>query len=115
MGGAVGLKIKKREYSGNSSITEPAFVQWVLISVVLGFLFIFLLMPILIVLIGALSKGVGVYLQALTEPVALSAIRLTLLVAAISVPCNLLFGLAASWSIAKFDFWHCGILGNCKV
>ena len=75
-----------------------------LIGVALGFLCIFLLLPLLTVFAEALSKGLGPFLEALAEPDALSAIRLTLLVAAIAVPLNVAFGLAASWAIAKFDF-----------
>lgn len=75
-----------------------------LTGVALGFLCIFLLLPLLTVFVEALSKGLGPFLEALAEPDALSAIRLTLLVAAISVPLNVAFGLAASWAIAKFDF-----------
>ena len=75
-----------------------------LIGVALGFLCIFLLLPLLTVFVEALSKGLGPFLEALAEPDALSAIRLTLLVAAIAVPLNVAFGLAASWTIAKFDF-----------
>ena len=75
-----------------------------LIGVALGFLCIFLLLPLLTVFVEALSKGLGPFLEALAEPDALSAIRLTLLVAAIAVPLNVVFGLAASWAIAKFDF-----------
>lgn len=75
-----------------------------LIGLALGFLCIFLLLPLLTVFVEALSKGLGPFLEALAEPDALSAIRLTLLVAAIAVPLNVAFGLAASWAIAKFDF-----------
>jgi sulfate transport system permease protein len=60
--------------------------------------------PLATVVAGGLSKGVGVFLSALTEPDAISAIKLTVLVAAIAVPLNLVFGLAAAWSIAKFEF-----------
>lgn len=75
-----------------------------LITIALAFLFIFLLMPLVVVFAEALSKGVPPLLEALAEPDAVSAIKLTLLVAAIAVPLNVAFGLAASWAIAKFDF-----------
>ncbi|MCP9222363.1 sulfate ABC transporter permease subunit CysW [Erythrobacter sp. LQ02-29] len=75
-----------------------------LIALALGFLFVFLLLPLLVVFAEALSKGVPPLLEALAEPDALSAIGLTLLVAAIAVPLNVAFGIAASWAIAKFDF-----------
>jgi len=76
----------------------------VLIALALGFLALFLVLPLLSVLTQAFAKGAGAYFAALTEPDAWTAIRLTLLVAAISVPVNVLFGLVASWAIAKFDF-----------
>ncbi len=71
-----------------------------------GFLFLalFLFLPLVMVFAGALAKGWQVFLDALVDPDALAAIRLTLLVAAISVPINAVFGVAASWAIAKFDF-----------
>lgn len=75
-----------------------------LIAIALAFLLIFLLLPLLAVFAEALSSGFGAFAEALGEPDAISAIRLTLLVAAISVPLNVVFGIAASWAIAKFDF-----------
>ncbi len=93
-----------------SNLSEPLWVQRVLIFLVLAFLGIFLFLPIAVVFANAFGKGITAYFQALTEPDALSAIRLTLLAAAISVPLNLVFGLAASWAIAKFDFWGKKIL-----
>jgi len=84
--------------------TEPAWVRRLLIAVALAFLTVFLFVPLIAVFVEALKKGVDVYLAAISEPDAVSAIKLTLLAAAISVPLNLVFGLAAAWSIAKFDF-----------
>jgi sulfate transport system permease protein len=84
--------------------TEPVGIRWLLIGLALAYLGVFLVSPLLIVFFEAFAKGIGVYWAALTEPVALSAIKLTLLVAAIAVPCNLIFGVAAAWAIAKFDF-----------
>jgi sulfate transport system permease protein len=75
-----------------------------LLAVALAFLGLFVLLPLVSVFVEALRKGVGVYLQSVTEPDALAAIRLTLIVAGIAVPLNVLFGLAAAWSIAKFEF-----------
>lgn len=72
--------------------------------VALTFLFIFLLMPLITVFAEALANGIAAYGEALTEPDALSAIKLTLTVAAISVPLNVMFGIVAAWTIAKFDF-----------
>jgi sulfate transport system permease protein len=84
--------------------TEPAVVRWVLIGAALIFLTLFLFVPVVVVFAQAFGKGVAVYFASFGEPDALAAIRLTLLIAAIAVPFNLLFGLAASWVIAKFDF-----------
>jgi sulfate transport system permease protein len=84
--------------------TEPRAVRLLLVTAALAFLALFLVMPLVVVFQQALEKGLSAYLAALREPDALSALRLTLLTAAIAVPANLLFGLAASWAIARFDF-----------
>jgi len=84
--------------------TEPAWVRWSLIGVALGFIFLFLLLPLAAVFVEALRKGVDAYLDALKEPDAWTAIRLTMLTAAMVVPLNLVFGVAAAWAIAKHDF-----------
>ncbi|PYQ19997.1 MAG: sulfate ABC transporter permease subunit CysW [Acidobacteria bacterium] len=86
------------------ALTEPPLVRGALLAVALVFLAIFLVMPLVAVFAQALEKGFGAYLTALREPDAWAAIRLTLLTAAITVPLNLVFGLAASWAIAKFEF-----------
>ena len=75
-----------------------------LIAIAIAFLALFLFVPLLAVFVNAFSDGIAVFFGAISDPDALSAIRLTLLTAAIAVPLNILFGLAASWSIAKFDF-----------
>jgi sulfate transport system permease protein len=87
-----------------SATTEPTWVKWTLIGVALAFLTFFLFVPLTIVFVEAFKKGVDVYLASITEPDALSAIKLTLIAAAISVPMNLVFGVAAAWCIAKFEF-----------
>nr|WP_157597881.1 MULTISPECIES: sulfate ABC transporter permease subunit CysW [unclassified Rhizobacter] len=87
-----------------SATTEPAWVKWTLIGVALAFLTLFLFVPLAIVFAEAFKKGVGVYFAAITDPDALSAIKLTLIAAGISVPMNLVFGIAAAWCIAKFEF-----------
>ncbi|HET6788064.1 MAG TPA: sulfate ABC transporter permease subunit CysW, partial [Aquabacterium sp.] len=84
--------------------TEPAWVRWSLISVALVFLSLFLFVPLVSVFVEAFKKGWDVYLAAVTEPDAVSAIWLTLTAAVIAVPLNLVFGIAAAWAIAKFDF-----------
>jgi sulfate transport system permease protein len=84
--------------------TEPPWVRRGLIGLALAFMTLFLFVPLGTVFYEALKKGWDVYLAALVDPDALSAIQLTLLAAAISVPLNLVFGVAAAWSIAKFEF-----------
>lgn len=106
MAGTVRLRTKKLGTAPvNPFVTESPAVRWTLIGIALIFLTLFLVLPILIVISSALSKGLAFYFKALTEPVAWAAIKLTLLTAAVAVPLNLVFGLAASWAIAKFDFW----------
>jgi len=83
---------------------EPAFIKWTLILIALLFCVVFLLLPLINVFAQALSKGLGFYWESLTSADAWASIRLTLLVAAISVPLNVGFGLAAAWAIAKFEF-----------
>jgi sulfate transport system permease protein len=83
---------------------EPTWVRTLLLSVALGFMTLFLLLPLATVFTEALRKGWEAYASALQEPDAWSAIRLTLWVAAIAVPLNLVFGVAAAWAIAKYDF-----------
>jgi sulfate transport system permease protein len=75
-----------------------------LIAVALLFLGLFLVLPLLVVFVQALAKGVGAYAAAITDPIAWAAVKLTLTVAAVAVPCNLVFGVAAAWAIAKFEF-----------
>ncbi|MCG3153939.1 MAG: Sulfate transport system permease protein CysW [bacterium] len=84
--------------------TEPRLMRWALTAVAVGFLGLFVVLPLLVVFLSALDKGLGAYFAAIREPDALAAIRLTLLTAAIAVPLNLVFGLAAAWAIAKFEF-----------
>ncbi len=84
--------------------SERTWVRWLLTGIAVAFLFVFLLMPLIIVFVEAFAKGAGAYLAAITEKDSLAAVRLTLLVAAISVPANLIFGVAAAWAVAKFEF-----------
>src|SRR5579862_6621616 len=83
---------------------EAPFIKWTLISIALVFCAVFLLLPLMNVFVQAFSKGFVYYWESLTNADAWSAIRLTLLVAAISIPLNVAFGLAAAWAIAKFEF-----------
>ncbi len=84
---------------------EPRWIRWLLTALALLFLTFFLLTPLLFVFAEALKKGVGVYVEALQNPDALAAIRLTFFTAAIAVTCNLIFGIFAAWTIAKFNFF----------
>ena len=86
------------------ALTEPPVVRGALLAVAVVFLGVFLVLPLAAVFAQALEKGFAAYLSALREPDAWAAIRLTLLTAAVAVPLNLVFGLAASWAIAKFEF-----------
>ncbi len=86
------------------ALNEPRWVRWSLIGTALVFLGFFLFLPLVLVFYEAFKDGMAVYIAAIGEPVALAAVRLTLLVAFIAVPINFLFGLAAAWAIAKFRF-----------
>lgn len=90
--------------ASNRATSEAAWVRYALISVTLLFLSLFLFIPLAAVFAEALRKGVQTYFAAITEPDALSAIKLTLIAAGIAVPLNLVFGVAAAWAIAKFEF-----------
>lgn len=90
--------------------SEPLWVRITLTTIALVFLALFLAAPLYIVFSNALSEGFGLYLESLTNPTALSAIRLTLLTAAIVVPLNVLFGVAAAWLVTKFEFRGKGFL-----
>lgn len=84
--------------------TEAPWVRYTLIGVALSFMFLFLVLPLAAVFTEALRKGGEAYWEALQEPDAWAAIRLTLLTAAVAVPLNLVFGVAAAWCIAKYEF-----------
>ena len=86
------------------TLSEPKSVRIGLIGLALGYVGLFLFLPLLSVFVEAFRKGVGAYFAAIADPDALSAIRLTLEVAAVAVPLNVVFGLTAAWAIAKFDF-----------
>jgi sulfate transport system permease protein len=83
---------------------EPGWVRFALITVALLFLTLFLFVPLLAVFVEALKHGWTTYKEAIIEPDALAAVKLTLIAAGVSVPLNLVFGVAAAWAIAKFDF-----------
>jgi sulfate transport system permease protein len=94
----------ERVSSSQRSTQEPAFVKWFLITVAVAFSVLFLFLPIINVFAQAFLRGWPHYIKVLGDPDTRSAIRLTLLTAAISVPLNVFFGVAASWAIAKFEF-----------
>jgi sulfate transport system permease protein len=103
MSGTIKMKqgLKQASLRGRE---EPPLLKFTLIGVSLLFLLVFLVLPLLNVFIQAFSKGIVYYVNALVHPDTLSAIKLTLIVSAISVPLNTVFGIAASWAIAKFEF-----------
>ena len=94
----------RAKIASSRALSEPAWLRWLLIALALAFLSVFLFVPLAAVFTEALRKGIGTYLGAITEPDALAAIRLTLVAAVIAVPLNLVFGIAAAWAIAKFEF-----------
>jgi sulfate transport system permease protein len=98
------LRIGAVRFETNSATRDPRWVKVIVLGLSLGFFVAFLLLPLIAVFVEALRRGWSVYIAALVEPDALSAIRLTLLTAAIAVPLNLAFGIAAAWAITKFDF-----------
>ena len=83
---------------------RPRWGRLLLIAAALVFLGLFLVLPLLVVFVQALGKGMGAYFSAISDPMAWAAIKLTLFVAATTVPLNLMFGVAAAWAIAKFEF-----------
>jgi sulfate transport system permease protein len=93
-----------RALAPHSAVTERHATRVALTMIALLFLAVFLVLPLVIVFLQAFANGVDAYFAALREPDALAAIRLTLLVAAIAVPLNLVFGVAAAWAVAKFEF-----------
>ena len=95
---------KKSAKAEKITTTEPRAVRWVLIGIALSFLVLLILLPLLAVFTEALRKGWQTYYEALKEPDAISAVKLTLITALISVPLNLVFGVAAAWCIAKYEF-----------
>jgi sulfate/thiosulfate transport system permease protein len=98
------VRIKARRARQRHGMEEPAWVKWLLIGVVLVFSLVFLLLPLVNLFVQAFSKGWGGYVASLQHPDSWAAIKLTLLVAGICVPLNMVFGVASAWAITKFDF-----------
>ncbi|MDX3928743.1 MAG: sulfate ABC transporter permease subunit CysW [Shinella sp.] len=94
----------RRHAAYREAANETPLARGILIALALAFLAAFLVVPLVAVFVEAFRQGIGDFVASITEPDALAAIRLTLLVAAISVPLNLVFGVAAAWAIAKFEF-----------
>jgi len=93
-----------RTHQRPAHLNEPRLVRWVLLAIAFAFLGLFLAVPLAAVFLEAFAKGWTAYVEAVREPDAISALVLTLTAAAIAVPLNLVFGVAAGWAIAKFDF-----------
>jgi len=102
--GSVPLAAARTNPVKNRSTRESRVVKWTLISLAVLVIMWLIGLPLIVVLSEALKKGWNVYVQAISDPDALSALRLTLLVAAITVPLNTIFGVAAAWAITKFKF-----------
>ncbi len=92
------------------AMAEPAVVRWLLTTIAVLFLVAFLILPLIAVFVQAFEKGLDAYISAIKDPISLSAIKLTLFAAVIAVPLNLVFGVAAAWAIARFDFVGKGLL-----
>ncbi len=92
-------------YAHSRPTTEPSWIKWTLIAIAVLFLAGLLVLPLVTVFVQAFSKGIGTFLGAFTDPAGAAAVRLTLLVAVIAVPLNLVFGVCAAWAIAKYEFW----------
>lgn len=95
---------RRSDPTGESALTEPRAVRRVLIGVSLVFLLVVLVLPLALIFDMALRDGVGAYLEAVTDPAALAAIRLTLLVTVLAVPASVVFGVAAAWAITRYRF-----------
>jgi sulfate/thiosulfate transport system permease protein len=93
-----------RYFESRAATRDAPWVKWLLIALGVAYFVLFLLLPLMTVFVEALRKGWEVYLAAIVSPDALAAVRLTLVAAAIAVPLNVVFGLAAAWAIAKFEF-----------
>lgn len=91
-------------FERNAATREPTWIKWSILGISLSFFGLFILMPLITVFAEALRRGWAPYLEAIVAPDALAALKLTLLITAIAIPLNLVFGVMAAWLIAKFDF-----------
>jgi len=92
------------EHTADAAVSDPRWVRWLLIAITIGFLGLFLFVPLVAVFVEAFSKGAGIYFAAISSTEAAAAIRLTLIAAFFAVLGNVTFGLAAAWAIARFPF-----------
>ncbi|HLS97662.1 MAG: sulfate ABC transporter permease subunit CysW [Porticoccaceae bacterium] len=97
-------RVRGTRFERTIATRESTWIKWTILGVSLTFFTVFIFLPLVAVFVEALRKGLEVYWKALVEPDALAAVKLTLIAAAISVPLNLVFGVAAAWTIAKFEF-----------
>lgn len=104
LGSSSPAQTRPSAHAWHRATEEPAWLRWTLIGIALTFLTIFLVLPLTVVLYSAFEQGLRVWYEAIVEPDAAAAIRLTLLVVLVVVPVNLVFGVVAAWAIAKFEF-----------
>src|ERR1039457_2445216 len=107
MAGSITLKTRTRSVANSVSqgaTLEAPWVRWTLTAIAIVFLALFLFMPLAVVFVSAFGKGISAYFASFRDPDAIAAIRLTLIAAGIAVPMNLVFGVAAAWAVAKFEF-----------
>ncbi|MBI1937517.1 MAG: sulfate ABC transporter permease subunit CysW [Ignavibacteriales bacterium] len=98
------IRAQKSVETKSPKLTEPFFVRWLVIGISILFIGVFVCAPLFLVFVKAFEKGAAAYYAAISDEASFSAIKLTLITAVIAVPCNMIFGLAASWLIAKFHF-----------
>lgn len=110
MAGAIPIHLTTATQNRSRATTEPAWVRLILILIGLAFIATFLVVPLIAVFVQALEKGFTAYFDALKDPDTRSAVHLTLMTAVIVVPLNLVFGVAAAWAIAKFEFFGKSVL-----
>ncbi|MEH7373991.1 MULTISPECIES: sulfate ABC transporter permease subunit CysW [Bacillaceae] len=104
MAGNVPIQYSSTPLQTTTRNSEPRLVRWLLITLALAFLGLFLVLPLVAIFIKAFDKGIAVFLEAVSNPDALSAIKLTLIITLITVPLNAIFGVAAAWAVTKFNF-----------
>lgn len=97
-------QMKTEKQDAQRGVSESKWFQWLLIAVAVGYLVLLLFIPLITVFASALEKGIGAYLHSFGDSDTIFAIKLTLIIAVVSVPLNLTFGVAAAWAIAKFEF-----------